>query len=78
MTPEDFLKKLATIEGPTEIRLSPGPLDIKANVADALAAKLILWLYDEMPEDATSGDMLNVLDAARWWAAFWFSLPTEG
>ena len=78
MKQEDFYRHLAAISGPGILDLSPGPISIKIGKHDTMAAKLLLWLFDNMPEDATSGDLLDTLDAARWWSAFWFSLSTTG
>ena len=74
MKPIEFYDRLQTITESSTLSLAPGPLVIKVGVADAMAAKLLLWLYDEMPEGATVGDMFDVLDAAHWWATFWSSL----
>jgi hypothetical protein len=36
-----------------------------------MAARLLLWLIEEMPENSTQGDLKGVLDAAKWWSIFW-------
>ncbi len=38
------------------------------NKQDAMAAKLLLWLVEQMPDDATVGEMDDVLDAAKFWS----------
>lgn len=75
MTSEDFYKYIAELEeGHNEITLSPGPFSLKVGQGDVTAAKLLLWLYEEMPENATVGDLLDALQSALWWATFWLSL----
>ena len=76
MTPIEFYDRLQSIIGPGVVTLSPGPLTVNVGTADAIAARLLLWLHDEMPEDATVGDLFDVLDAAHWWATFWTSRST--
>jgi len=74
MKPTEFYDRLQAVTESSTLALSPGPLVVKVGVADAMAARLLLWLYEEMPEEATIGDMFDVLDAAHWWATFWSSL----
>lgn len=74
MTPNEFYESLQTVTESSETTLSPGPLIIRVGVRDAMAAKLLLWLQEQMPDDATVGDLFDVLDAAEWWATFWTSL----
>jgi len=73
MTPHEFYEQLAKVTEQMNITLSPGPFKVNVNSHDAMAAKLILWLEEQMPEDATTGDLFDVLDAAHWWATFWLS-----
>jgi hypothetical protein len=77
MTPNEFYEKLQTVTEPSEMTLSPGPLVIKVNEHDAMASRLILWLQEQMPDEATVKDLFDVLDAAHWWASFWTSLGNE-
>jgi len=78
MKPEDFYLYLAQrVTGPQQLTLAPGPLTIRVNVQDAWAARLLLWLAEHLPEDATIGDLHDVLDAARWWSTFWAALPRD-
>ena len=77
MTPNEFYEKLQSAKESDIVTLSPGPLKIRVGQSDAMAAKLILWLQDEMPEDATISDLFDVLAAATWWATFWSSLEKE-
>lgn len=78
MTPNEFYEQLSSVDGPSEISLGPGPLVLKVNQHDALAARLLLWLGEQMPDDATVGDLFDTLDAAHWWATFWSSLRQTG
>lgn len=79
MTPEAFYKRLAQGVDPNSlITLSPGPIRLRIGPQDALAAKLLLWLVEQMPEDATQGDMDDVLESARYWSMFWASLERDG
>lgn len=74
MTPNEFYEKLSGLK-PGVVTLSPGPFRIGLGESDPLAAKLILWIRDELlPEDATIGDALDILDMARWWLIFWHGL----
>jgi len=77
MTPRDFYKHIQSIDQSTIITLSPGPFQIRVGQHDAMAAKLLLWLEDQMPEDATVADLIKVLDAAQWWNTFWSSLVRQ-
>jgi hypothetical protein len=77
MTPHDFYNHIQTIDQSTIITLSPGPFAIKVNQHDAMAAKLLLWLEDQMPEDATIHDLTETLNAAQWWSTFWSSLVRQ-
>lgn len=67
MTPLDFYKHLST--GVPGIQLPP-LLPLKFHEGDVMAAKLLLWLYEQLPEDSTQGDLDNILDAAKWWSTF--------
>ena len=63
MSPNDFFKQLSiALPGVAPVP----PLQIKFGEADIMAAKLLLWLQEEMP-DATTGDFEDILDAAKWW-----------
>ena len=42
-----------------------------------MGAKFLLWLDQELPDDATWDDVFNALAAAMWWATFWSSLEKE-
>ena len=75
MRVKDFYEGLSQVTASTELTLSPGPVTLKVNAQDALAARLLLWLEQEMPPDATQGDLDDVLDAAKWWATFWAAMP---
>lgn len=77
MTPHDFYEQIQSIDQFTIITLSPGPFQITINQHDAMAAKLLLWLEDQMPEDATIHDLTKVIDAAQWWSTFWSSLVRQ-
>ena len=78
MTPDEFYKRMAEIvETHTIITLSPGPLRLSVGPQDAMAAKLLLWLMDQMPEAATVGDVDAVLDATKFWSTFWSSLERQ-
>lgn len=80
MTPQEFYQRIAgkVIEPHSVLKLSPGPVALQIGPQDALAAKLILWLVEQMPEDATQGFLEDVLDSAKFWAVFWSSLERDG
>lgn len=74
MKPVEFYQEIQHIQKPdTIVSLSPGPFRIKADWHDAYAAKLLLWLTEQMPVNATVGDLYDILDAAKWWSTFWDS-----
>lgn len=82
MKPIEFYRILQNVPGPAHLTFEdcgdlPSPITIKVNQHDAMAAKLILWLLDHMPEDATTGDLFDTLAAATWWATFWSSLSQD-
>jgi hypothetical protein len=52
-------------------------MKIRVDRRDALAAKFILWLDQELPDDITVGDLLNALAAATWWVTLWSSLEKD-
>ena len=74
MKPSEFFQEMQQTEPAAVLTVSPGPLAIKTDWHDALAARLLLWLNDELPPDATAEDLHEVLDAAKWWWQFWDSL----
>lgn len=61
-----LLNTLKRIAGPSRIKLSPGPFIAIADQRDAVAAKLIGWLVNRLPEDATYGDAEDVLLSSLW------------
>lgn len=75
MTPREFYQSLAQSDlAQSEPHIVPVPsLPIKIGPQDIIAARLLLWLEKQMPEDATQGDLDDVLDAAKWWNTFFDS-----
>lgn len=71
MTIEDVLKGIAAGQHPAKFRTT---LDIKLSDADAVGCKLILDLADK---GYTVGEVLKILDAARWWTILWSSLQRD-
>lgn len=69
MSPKQFYELMGS--GKLLQAIMPPPTPIQIGEADVMAAKLLNWLHDEMPEDATQGDLDDVLDAAKWWSTFW-------
>ena len=70
MTPIEFYQQLAQVKRPGVIDL---PVPIQLGKDDVMAARMLLWLFEEMDDDATHEDRDNVLDAAKWWVIFWDS-----
>jgi hypothetical protein len=70
MNQKQFYQELLAVSGPGTITLQPGPIKLRVNEHDAMAARSLLWMYDQMPEK-TVGDLLDVLDSMRWWVSFW-------
>jgi len=82
MTEREWLKWLVEQpinKGESKIAaMKPGPIAMRLGPADTLAAKLLLWAEDELlPPDATLGDLLDVLDCARFWTFFWAALEPK-
>jgi hypothetical protein len=75
MTAEEILAQMATVAGPnTLMTLSPGPMTLAVGPTDAQAAELIRHLDAAYP-DMTTGEALDLLDAARWWIQFFAAAP---
>lgn len=77
MTQKEFYQQLATLTERELLTLHPGPFAFVGTRADALAAKLLLWLFDQLPEEATQGDVEEILGMALWWVQF-FNMLREG
>ena len=75
MTPKEFWQQIATLETKEIITLAPKPggqpLTMLASEADMWAAKLMLWLIEQLPAETTQGELEDILDMAKWWAQFW-------
>lgn len=50
-------------------------IPIALGESDFMAARLLIWLFEQMP-NATQGDLEDVLDSAKWWTLFWASAYT--
>lgn len=70
MTAQQFYEWMAGVSDGQNLTL---PLPIGIGPHDAMAARLILWLVEQMPEDANQGDIERVLDSAKFWVMFWAS-----
>lgn len=68
MTANEFYRKLASLESPAYMPAPQVPL--KLGEQDIMAAKLLLWLQEQLPDNATLGDLEDVLDAAKFWSVF--------
>lgn len=64
MTYLDLVKEIANTKKPTA--LVDMPVTISIGKSDADAAKLLMWMFENMP-DATSGEYHDALAAAQWW-----------
>jgi len=71
MKPREFFDQMAQAkELPVVATLSPGPFSVQVTEADKRAAELL----DDMREKwdgLTLQELLDLLDAARWWIIFW-------
>ncbi len=63
MTPKDFFASIAKLSVPGTLKLQGG---IRVDATDALAAKLLIWLHEQMPH-ASVGELEAVLDRANMW-----------
>lgn len=78
MRPSEFFERVVNEmkDGGDVVTLSPGPIKMQVTEYDRTAMQLILMLIDQYPNNKV-GDTLKILDAARWWAIFWASMPDE-
>lgn len=76
MTPEEFLRQLKDFNQDGLATLSPGPLRIKVGKSDARAAELLDWIYERHP-NVTIAEVLDTLDALRWWVQFWAAVQDD-
>lgn len=77
MTHKEFYQRMATLTERELLTLHPGPFAFVGTPVDALASKLLLWLFDQLPPEATQGDTEEVLQMALWWVQFW-AMVREG
>jgi len=68
----EFFGRLSNAE-PGTMMLSPGPLEMKIGTADINAARSIIAWHNKI-EGLTMGQLLDTLDAMRWWLVFWAGL----
>lgn len=64
----DMLDKLASIDG--EGFASFENIKLRVTEFDGMAGQLLIWLLKNMPDNSTNGDVLQVLDDARFWLKF--------
>ena len=62
----DILQQIARIKDDDVLTIRPGPHTAAVSWHDGMAARVLLWLHDEMP-DATVGDLESVLLSAMYW-----------
>jgi hypothetical protein len=72
MKPRDVLEKIVAIQHPTKIDLSLEAIGLSD--ADRVGCKIILDLADQ---NYTVGEVLKILDAARWWTILWASVEKD-
>lgn len=72
MTPNQFFAKLSETTKSQSFEMK---VELQINTHDAMAARLLIWLQEQMP-DATTGDLEDVLDAAKWWSVLFASMHT--
>ncbi len=53
------------------------PKAIKVGKHDTMAARLLLWLYENGEENQTVGDVVDILNAAQWWQTLFSSIYKE-
>lgn len=66
VTFDKVLHEVAELEKPDHVVYSM-PVCVGLVESDVHAARLLLWLQDEMGEQATIGDCAEVLVNALWW-----------
>ena len=70
----EILTQIAQIVENDVLTIRPGPHRAAVSWHDGIAARLLLWLQEEMPDDATVSDLESVLISAMYWDVF---LETE-
>ena len=70
----ETLEKLSQIDCSSVITMSPGPYQAAVSYKDGIAARLLLWLAEVMPDDATTGDVEDVLTSALWWHIYFLTM----
>ena len=70
----ETLEKLAEIDCSGVITMSPGPYRAAVSWRDGVAARLLLWLEEVMPDGATTGDVEDVLTSALWWHIYFLTM----
>lgn len=72
MKPSDILTVLQELkeeQNTLRLKCKKNQIDIRVGRADKMAAKLLHFLGEGMP-DATIQDFHDILDAAKWWLIF--------
>lgn len=77
MTTQEFYRILADVDTPRCLSNFLAIGDLRVSWQDGMAAKTLLWLQDNLPDDATLGDLHDVLDAAKWWSTLFASVKRE-
>ena len=67
MNLRENLEKLAEIDCDGVLTMSPDPNKAAVTYRDGVAGRLLLWLADVLPDDATTSDVEDVLISALYW-----------
>lgn len=59
--------------GRLQISLRPGPLELYLVPSDIAALRLL----NRLPDTYTNGQLLDILDQARWWLVFFAALVSD-
>lgn len=55
-----------------KLTMSPGPFELNINQHDVEGLRLVGWITDTLGTQRM-GDVLDILDCARWWTLFFAS-----
>lgn len=76
MTTEEYMQALINIVAEIKASDEDGILvnlpaqQVRVTKHDARGLKVLAYIEQMLPDDATMADMLDVLDAGRWWAIY--------
>lgn len=71
MTKPQIIQMLKTAQAGQGLKLNHV---VRVGESDAIAGELLEWLFERLGEDATHGEVYDVLESAQWWITLLDSL----